>query len=404
MDDKILKISENVSWVGVLDKDLETFDIVLKTEYGTTYNSYFIDAKYPTIVETVKEKFFDIYLNKIKQITNPSNIKYIVVNHTEPDHSGSIKQLIKLAPEATVVGSRVAISYLEEQIGESFKNIPIKDNDELDLGDKKIRFINAPNLHWPDSIYSYLESDKILFTCDSFGCHYCDEKMFDDLVGNFDDAFKYYFDMILRPFSKFMLKAIEKIKDLPINVIATGHGPILRSNWQKYVNLSKEYSLEEINAKKNNRVLITYVSAYQYTAKYAKYIAEGILEAGNFEVDLCDIERLDNHILNQKITVASGIIVGSPTLNQNTLPQIYQLFATINPIRDRGKLAAAFGSYGWSGESEKIITSNLANLKLILFERTLFEKFSPKNNNEEKYRKFGYDFAKKLETICINKE
>src|SRR5208337_3079463 len=179
-----------------------------------------------TIIETSKESFKDVFLEKVNRVTNPLEIEYIILNHTEPDHSGALKYLLAVAPNATVVGSGQAINYLQDITGITFKSLRVKDGDTLDLGNKTLKFIGAANLHWPDSMYTYLEEDKILFTCDSFGSHYCQEAMFDDQVGKFDEAFDYYFDVILKPFSKFMLMAIEKIRRLPVQVICTGHGPI----------------------------------------------------------------------------------------------------------------------------------------------------------------------------------
>ncbi|HSW66968.1 MAG TPA: FprA family A-type flavoprotein, partial [Bacteroidales bacterium] len=212
MNSQILPITSDVHWIGILDPGLVTFDVVMETKYGTTYNSYYIADTKKTIVETAKSRFWDEYEDKIRRLTNPAEIEYIVLNHTEPDHSGSLKNLLTIAPNATVLASGTAIRYLNDLVGEPFRHRVVKDGDVISLGSKTIRFIGAANLHWPDSIYTWLEPDNILFTCDSFGAHYCDERMFDDQVGNWDDAFKYYFDVILKPFSKFMIKAIEKIK------------------------------------------------------------------------------------------------------------------------------------------------------------------------------------------------
>ena len=163
-----------------------------------------------------------------------------------------------------------AIRYLNDLLGEEFPHLVVKDGDILDLGNKKIKFISAPNLHWPDSMYCYLEEDKVLFTCDSFGAHFCDERMYDTEVGNWDDAFKYYFDVIMKPYSRFMLKAIEKIRSLEIKAICNGHGPLLTETWKRYVDLSEEYSKLAIALPDENRVLITYVSAYHNTALLAE--------------------------------------------------------------------------------------------------------------------------------------
>jgi len=398
IDNKILPITENVKWIGVIDKDIVTFDIVMETKYGTTYNSYLINADKKAVVETVKEKFFPVYLEKIKQVTNPSEIEYIIVNHTEPDHSGSVKHLLTVAPNATVVGSRLAITYLEDIIGAGFKNLVVKDGDTLDLGNMTLNFISAPNLHWPDTMYSYLVEDKVLFTCDSFGTHYANEQMYDYLIDQteHEESFKYYFDVILKPYSKFMLKAIEKIRTIDVKTICNGHGPILSKYLDKYVNLSEQYAKEALSTLKENKVLITYVSAYQFTKQMAYLIADGIKSLGDFDVEVFDIEKANLGDIDEKLSVANAILVGSPTINQNTLLPIYRLF----PIRDKGKIAATFGSYGWSGEAEKIIKSNLSNLKLNVLEETMFIKFAPKESDREKFVEFGKKFVEQFNKKC----
>ena len=403
MDNKgVIDISQSVKWIGILDYDIVTFDVVMETEYGTTYNSFFIDADKKTIIDTSKEKFWGTYLEKIKAVVDPAAIEYIVVNHTEPDHSGNLRNLLNVAPNATVVGSGNAIRYLKDIIGPEFPHMIVKHGQTLDLGNKKLQFVGAPNLHWPDSMYTYLVEEKVLFTCDSFGCHFCHEDMFDDLVGNFDEAFKYYYDVILKPFSKFLLRAIERIEPLDIKIICPGHGPILRSHWEKYVDVSRKYALDAVRYPENQRVFIPYVSAYHKTGVIAEKIAEGILESGDIEVVVQDIERVSMGELDEQITRSSGIIVGSPTINQNILLPIYKLFALINPLRDKGKLAGAFGSYGWSGENKNMIESNLRNLKLNLFDEGIFVKFTPDAEEEQKCIQYGKDFARAL--LALKKE
>lgn len=398
LDNKIIDINEDVKWIGVLDEDIVTFDIVMETKYGTTYNSYFIDAEKKAIVETTKEKFWDVYLDKIKRVVNPAEIQYIILNHTEPDHSGNLKNLLNLAPDATVVGSGNAIRYLKDLIGNDFPHLVVKEGDTLDLGNKMLRFISAPNLHWPDSIYTYLEEDKLLFTCDSFGAHYCTQEIFDDQVNEekFDDAFKYYFDVILKPYSKFMLKAIDKIRGMEINAICTGHGPVLRSNWKKYVDLSEKWAAEFVKQPLGQHVFIPYVSAYNKTGMLAESIAKGIRKAGDIEVDVQDIEHAPIGELEAKITKSTGLVVGSPVINQNILLPIYKLFAVLTPIRDKGKLSGGFGSYGWSGENENLIREGLKNLKLKYFEEGVFIKFTPSEDDLKAAEEYGLNFGKEL--------
>lgn len=397
-DNKILKLTEDVSWIGVLDYDIVTFDVVMETKYGTTYNSYFINAEKKAIIDTVKETFKDAYIDKLKQVSDLTKIDYIIVNHTEPDHSGSIKYVLEYSPDAVVYGSRQAINYLTEIIGKPFKSVFVKDGDTLSLGNKTLRFINAPNLHWPDTIYTYIEEDKILFTCDSFGAHYCHKEMFDDIIGDYSSSFKYYFDVILKPFSKFMEKAIEKIQPLEISMICPGHGPILRSTWKEAVEKSLKYSqtyLADSKCEENN-ILITYVSAYGYTKQMAFLIAKGISEIVDFKINCVDIENISLGDLEEQIVKSNSILVGSPTINQNTLLPVYRMFSLINPIRDKGKKTAAFGSYGWSGEAVKLIEGHLKALKLNVVCEGISSKFSPENEKAEQIIEFGRNFAKQL--------
>ena len=395
--EKILQVSEDVHWIGVLDHDIITFDIVMETKYGTTYNAYYINADKKAVIETVKEKYWPDFKAKLLALGDPSEIEYIVCNHTEPDHSGSLKHLLDMAPDATVVGSGQALTYLGEMMDRPFKSLKVRDGDILDLGNKKIRVIGAPNLHWPDSIYTYLEEDGLLFTCDSFGAHFADERIFDDQVGDYSEAFDYYFDVILKPFSKFMVKAIEKIKPLPLDMICPGHGPILRSAWKEKIERSLKLAnayLDEIH--KQNRILVAYVSAYGYTEEMARHVAEGLKKSKNTRVELVDIEDILLGDLEEHVVKSDAILVGSPTINQNTLLPVYKLFSVINPIRDKGKPAAAFGSFGWSGEAVKLIEDHLRNLKLQVAGEGKTARFFPSSKEAEKLVRFGEEFARSL--------
>lgn len=406
-DDKIISINDDVKWIGVLDYDIRTFDIVMTTEFGTTYNSYFINADKKVLVEVAKAKFLDTYLAKLKQLVNPEEISYIILDHTEPDHSGSLSKILELAPSAVVVGSGNAIRYLTDIINVPFKSLVVKDGDKLDLGNKTLSFIAAPNLHWPDSMYTYLVEDKVLFTCDSFGAHYCSEELFSTFTHEYTEAFQYYFDVILKPFSRFMLKAIEKIRPLQLDFICPGHGPVHSSGIEKAISLSEELSMEYVMATstvENRNVLIAYVSAYGYTKEAAELIAEGIRENEEIKVELIDIENMPAGEIDEKITRSQGIILGSPTINQNTLLPVYTFFALVNPLRDRGKLGGSFGSYGWSGEAPKMILENMKLLKLHVFDENGAIKFAPGGDKAELLREYGRKYAAKFLEECAAKE
>jgi flavorubredoxin len=375
----------------------------MHTGFGTTYNSYFINAEKKAIVEVAKEKFSENYLRKLKSVTDPEEIQYIILDHTEPDHSGSLRLLLDLAPSATVVGSGNAIRYLEDIVNRPFKSLVVKDGDTLDLGNKTLRFLSAPNLHWPDSILTFLVEDKVLFTCDVFGAHYCSPEMFSNFDEQYTKSFKCYFDIIMRPFSRFMLKAIEKIKPLELDFICPGHGPIHSKNLRKAIELSEKYAdqyMKIMADKSKMNILVAYVSAYGYTKDAAHIIAEGILETEGVSVDITDIENISLEELESKIIMADGLLIGSPTINQNTLLPVYKLLALINPIRDKGKLGGAFGSYGWSGESPNLILENLRLLKLKIFEETAAFKFSADGNKKEYLREFGRNFCQRYIQEC----
>ena len=392
-----MEVSEDVSWIGVLDRDLVTFDIVMETKYGTTYNSYFINAEKKTIIDTVKENFWPEYHEKLKALTDPAEIEYIVFNHTEPDHSGSLPLLLEIAPNATVIGSGQALTYLSEMMDRPFSSMKVKDGDTVDLGNKKLKVIGAPNLHWPDTIYTYLEEEGLLFTCDSFGAHYADQRMMDDEVDDYSDAYDYYFDVILKPYSKFMLKAIEKIKPLPIDMICPGHGPILRSGWKEKISRAEKLADAYLHeTRKQNRVMVAYISAYGYTREMAAQVAEGLKKSGQLHVELIDIEHLPLGEMEEHLLRADGLIVGSPTINQNTLLPVYRLFSVINPIRDKGKPAAVFGSFGWSGEAVKLIEDHLKNLKLNVIKEGLMARFHPGQDDKSKLVDLGMEFGRAM--------
>jgi flavorubredoxin len=227
--------------------------------------------------------------------------------------------------------------------------------------------------------------------------------MLSKLTPEYLDAFKYYFDVILKPFSRFMVKAIEKIRSLEIDVICPGHGPVLRDHRWEIVDLTEKYSNEYLNLvadKPVKKVLIAYVSAYGYTGQAAEFIAQGINKAGTFEIEITDIENISAGELDLKLTSADAILAGSPTINQNTLLPVYKLFALINPLRDKGKTAGAFGSYGWSGEAPRIILENFRNLKLKTFDETAAFKFSPGESKKDTLIEFGKRFAQKILENC----
>ena len=390
-----LQVTQDITWVGALDPNLRIFDIIMETKYGTTYNSYIVKGTEKiALFETVKEGFFEEWLAKIEEVVDPSDIDYIVLDHTEPDHGGSLAFILDHCPNATVVATQAAITFLEEIANRTFPHIVAKDSVSLDLGGKTLQFIMAPFLHWPDSMYTYIPESKVLITCDSFGCHYADERVFNDAIddpSDLMDAYKYYFDCIMGPFKSFVLSALDKIKDLEISIICPGHGPVLREDLDKFLSLYRQWATT--TPRDIPCIVIAYVSAYGYTKTMAEAIAAGASEAGQLDILLYDLTQSAPSEVMKKIDAASGVLFGSPTLVGEALPPILNLLASMNPIIHKGILAGAFGSYGWSGEAVPHIEERLKQLKLKMPVPGLKIRFKPSEAQLSDCRKFGRDFA-----------
>lgn len=392
-----LKIKEDVYFVGVQDPDLDIFDIVMVTEFGTSYNAYLVKGRDKTVlIETVKENFFDEYLQKIQDIVQLGEIDYLIMNHTEPDHAGSLAMLLDKIPGLTVLGSATALDFLKEITNRTFKSQAVEHDEELDLGGKTLRFISAPFLHWPDSMYTYAVEDRILFTCDSFGSHYADERVFNDIIGgDFYDAYKYYFDMIMGPFKPYVLEALDKIKDLPIDIICPGHGPVLREKLDYYIDLYREWATPVVPQHDKPVVVMAYVSAYGYTKALADSIAEGITAMGDFELKSYDLVYTPVEEVLEEVLYADGLLVGSPTINGDALPPIWHLITSLSPIVHAGKVAMAFGAYGWSGEAVPAVENRLRALRMQALPG-LKVRFKPSPRNLDDAFEAGNNFARAI--------
>ena len=390
-----IKAMDDLWWVGVEDHDLRVFDIVMHSDWGTSYNAYAVrGAEGVALFETVKEKFFDEYLQNLKEVCSLDEVKYIVVGHTEPDHSGSLEKLLDLTPNATVVGSATAITFLKEIVNKPFASRAVKEGDTIDLGGRTLTFLSVPFLHWPDSMYTYIPEMKALFTVDSFGCHYADDRVFNDLIdGDFTEAYKYYFDCIMGPFKPFVLKALDKIKPLDIQFIGNGHGPVLRANISHYLELYRHWATPVVVPADERRVAIAYVSAYGYTKQLAGVIADALAEGGVKHVELYDLVECDLETARAAVQTADGFLLGSPTLVGDALPPIYEMLVGLNPIIHKGKPAGAFGSYGWSGEAVPKLTAQMQAIGLALPVEGLKVRFKPSEAQLAEARQFGLDFA-----------
>lgn len=387
---RAIKIKSNVYWVGVKNPDLRVFDIVMTTDKGTTYNSYLIDDEKVVLIDTVKDGFFEEFISNIKSVIGDRKIDYVVVNHTEPDHSGSLFKILEMYPDAVVCASKPALMNLKNILNREFTGVEI--TQDLNVGKRTLKFITAPFLHWPDTIFTYDEYDSILFTCDAFGCHFCDDSIFGDEAGDFSNEFKYYFNMIMGPFKKNILLAADKIKDLNIEIIAPSHGPVHRSNPMYYVNEYVKMAREGL-AFNEKTAVVAYVSAYGYTKALAKEVAEGIKAEG---VKPYLLEITDNTLpeIVERIETAKAVAIGSPTINQDAVKPVWDVLSQISSIAARGKAALSFGSYGWSGEGVTMVNERLKGLKFKTIENGFKVCFKPTPEDLEKAREYGRELGK----------
>lgn len=396
MQTKALKLRENFYWAGILDDTLRVFDIIMYTEFGTTYNSYIYKAGDKVILfETVKAKFFDDYLKELKEITDVTKIDYLVVNHTQPDHAGSVEKLLELNPQLKIIATPTAVSFLQNIVNRDFCSIAVRDEQEMQIGNITLRFLHVPNLHWPDTMYTYIEEEQALVTCDSFGSHYASEDILVSKVKNEDDywkATKYYFDCIIGPFKPFMLKALERVRQLDVSIICTGHGPVLDAGIDKMYNTYEEWCTV-VNPNQKKTVVMPYVSAYGYTGQLAEQIAKGIEDSGDIEVRRYDMVTADQAKVLDELGFADGILFGTPTIVGEALKPIWDLTTSIFAGTHGGKLASAFGSYGWSGEGVPHIIERLKQLRMRVPDEGFKVRFKPGEVDMLNAYDYGYNFG-----------
>lgn len=387
-----VKIKEDVYWIGALDPKLVVFDIVVPTEYGTTYNSYLVRGEKTAIIDTVKAFCVDDFLEKIRSLVKLEEIDYIIINHTEPDHSGGLISLMELAPKAVPVFSRGARTFVKNILHKEFEYKEVKGGDSIDLGGKTLRFVTAPFLHWPDTMFTYLEEDKILFPCDGFGSHYCTDERFNDEIKLKDEAFgafKFYYNCILRPFSEHIINALDNIKDIDIDIIAPSHGPILREDINKYIKSYREWAEKAQAPTRKKTITIIYVSSYGSTKEMAKYIFEGAKSVPDTDVSLYDAIETDMETIIDAIEAADEVILGTPTLNAKAPKPIFDIISNLVMLNVKGKAAAVFGCYGWSGEAVKIIEDILRSLKFKIVADGYKLKMTPSEEALEGCVEFG---------------
>lgn len=393
------KICDDLFYVGVLNPNLRVFDIVMRTDYGTTYNAYLLKGKEKTaLVEASHLGFSEYFLDNIKSVAEVDKIDYLIMNHNEPDHSGSIVKLVEKYPDITVIVSQAGSIYLKNITNLTDLNVKVvKDGETLNLGGRELQFISAPFLHWPDSMFTWVPDMKVLFTCDFFGAHYCEPQIMDTRIAYpnaYRTALKGYFDAIFGPFKPYVLKGLDKIKNLDLEYVCASHGPVLTKNG--LIDEVKARYLEWSTPipKDHKTIPVFYCSAYGNTELLAKAIAVGVKEAlPEADVPLYNVIEHSMEEMSAALNGSDGFLIGSPTLNKDALPPIWILLAHADAVNIAKRPAALFGSYGWSGEAVGNLSDRLKGLKVKLFEKNFRVVFVPTEEDLNSAKEFGKEFA-----------
>ncbi|MDD4801930.1 MAG: anaerobic nitric oxide reductase flavorubredoxin [Syntrophomonas sp.] len=396
-----LKISDSITWVGKVDWDLQTFHgEEYSTHKGSTYNSYLIRDEKNVLIDTVWTPYANEFVDKLRQEIPLEKIDYVIANHSEPDHSGALFELMKHIPDTPIYCTANGAKFLRGQYHKDWNFRVVKTGDKLNIGSQDIMFIEAVMLHWPDTMFSYLMNDGILFSNDAFGQHYASELMFNDLVDQAElqyECIKYYAN-ILTPFSRFVDKKIKEFigLQLPLNQICPSHGVIWRNEPMQIVN---QYAAWAGNYQEN-QITIIYDTMWDSTKKMAQAITRGILAADNtVTVKLYNTSQRDRNDIITEVFKSRAILVGSPTVNRGILSSVAGIMEEIKGLSFANKKAAAFGSYGWSGESVKIISSLLKESGFELINEGLKGLWNP----DEAIEASCYQLGQQIATALKNK-
>lgn len=392
------KINDNVTWVGKIDWELSSFH---GDEYsihrGTHYNSYLVRDEKTVLIDTVWDPFDKEFVENLKKEIDLKKIDMIIANHAEIDHSGSLPLLLKEIPDVPVYCTANGMKNLKGHFHEDWNFVTVKTGDSIDIGERKLIFVEARMLHWPDSMMTYMTKDNILFSNDAFGQHFASDLMYNDLVNQcelFEEAIKYYAN-ILTPFSALVTNKIRELLsfNLPVDMICPSHGIIWRDNPKQII----EKYMEWADKYKENQITLVYDSMWKSTRKMAEAIAEGIKSVdSDVAVKLYSASHADKNDILTELFRSKAFMVGSSTINKNVLFAISGMLDMVKGIGFKDKKTAAFGSYGWSGEHIGVIEQRLKEAGLEVVQPGIRELWNPDEDGLARCREFGKSFAEKL--------
>ncbi len=388
------RIAENVYWVGVVDWALRHFHgHELSTHRGSSYNAYLILDEKVALVDTVWGPFQDQLIQNISEIVDPAKIDFVIANHAEADHSGGLPAVMRATPKATLIVSKRGRESVEGHYHMPWNFRPVQTGDRVSLGKHELVFVEAPMLHWPDSMFTYLTGKNVLMPNDAFGQHYATAYRFNDEVDNkelYEEALKYYAN-IITPYSPQVLKKIEEVLalNLPVDVIAPSHGVIWRKDPLQIVKKYQEWASQV----PQKTAVIIYDTMWNATQRMAEAIGEGLASEG-VPYKAFHMAVTDRNDVIAEIFKAKAIVIGSPTLNQGVLPTIAPILEDIRGLKFQNKIGAAFGSYGWAAQSVRIVEEQLHKCNIpVISPGGVVAKWQPTPGDLARCRDFGKKIA-----------
>ncbi|MFC1884191.1 FprA family A-type flavoprotein [Thermodesulfobacteriota bacterium] len=391
---KPLEISEGIYSVGVIDWNIRDFH-GYSTYQGSTYNAYLIMDEKITLIDTVKKEFADELLGKIAQIVDPKKIDYVISNHTEMDHSGGLPRVMhKIGEDKPLYCSKMGFKNLSSHFPNKWNYKPVENGGELSLGKRTLTFLETRMLHWPDSMFSYLKEEKILFSSDAFGQHYSSLERFDDQVGEaiMPHALKYFANILL-PYAPLVLKLVDKVTEmgLELKMLCPDHGIIWRKNPSKIINAYVEWSKQEPKRK----ALVIYDTMWHSTEVMAEEIVSALGEEGVVAIPMHLRANHRSDVITE-VMGAGAIIVGSPTLNNGLFPTVSDFLTYMKGLKPLNKIGAAFGSFGWSGEAVGLINKELEAMKFNVIDEGVKNQYVPDDKSLDACRELAKKIAKAL--------
>ena len=391
------ELTRDTTVIRSLDWDRDRFDIEFGLEKGTTYNSYVIKGKEKTVlIDTSHEKFEQLYMETLASVVEDAEtIDYIVCSHTEPDHSGLIKRVLERAPDATVVGTKVCLAFLDNLVQKEFKKLVVKGGDVLELGEgRQLKFIPAPNLHWPDTMFSYDTESELAFTCDAFGAHYCTKNVFDEDLPKLMPHFSFYYECLMKPNARSVLTALRKCEadGVKLSTVCTGHGPILQRNSEELIGDYKKWS-EKALEKAKASVAVFYTADYGFSDRLSQSVARGVVKT-DCEVAMVDLSTCDAQQIVEDVGRASGIVLlAPPNANEDIQDNIGVLIGAVKPGKQKILVCE---SYGGDDEPVDPLMRKFAEIGLQESQSPLKCQSTPTEGTYQLYEEAGTDLGQLL--------